>query len=240
MLTKAQVKHISSLGIKKYRQEFQQFVIEGPKMVDELLQSKLEIEKIYALNSWHSSFLKNLHTVEIIEDYELKKISQLETPNEVLAIARFKKEKINFNLDNISIALDDIQDPGNLGTIIRIADWYGINQIYCSPKTVDMYNTKTIQASMGSIFRVSIHYVDLIKELSPLKERCMAAVLNGTSIKECKLPTNGILIIGNESKGINEDLLKICNHKISIPRKGKAESLNAAIACGIICSILIE
>ena len=162
MLTKAQVKHISSLGIKKYRQEFQQFVIEGPKMVDELLQSKLEIEKIYALNSWHSSFLKNFHSVEIIEDYELKKISQLETPNEVLAIARFKKEKINFNLDNISIALDDIQDPGNLGTIIRIADWYGINQIFCSPKNAEAFEFKSCVSSKKKIQRTNIVSLDFL------------------------------------------------------------------------------
>ncbi len=240
MLTKAQVKHISSLGIKKYRQEFQQFVIEGKKMVDELLQSNLEIEKIYALKTWQSLFVNSHHIVEIIDDDELKKISQLETPKEVLAIARYKKQPLNFDQKNLCIALDDIQDPGNLGTIIRIADWYGIQQIYCSPKTVDMYNSKTIQASMGSIFRVSINYIDLIQELTPIKDRCVAAVLDGTPIKECTLPQNGILIIGNESKGINKDLLNICKYKISIPRKGKAESLNAAIACGIICSILIE
>jgi RNA methyltransferase, TrmH family len=244
MLSKNKIKYIQSLHHKKQRNEDLLFIAEGEKIVNEILavDPKL-IHSIYATQEWVSNRkdMANLHC-ETIELFELEKISTLQTPNKVLAIIHFLKESLNPDTSKEWIvALDGIQDPGNLGAIIRICDWFGVKQLVCSEGTVDNYNTKVIQASMGSFLRVQVQYrnlIDFIKENSQLP--VYAAVLNGVAIQNITIATNGIIVIGNEGKGIDESLLDICSEKITIPAKGKAESLNASVATGIILSHLIK
>ena len=242
MLTKSQINYINSLQTKKYRQKYQHFVAEGDKIVQELLESHFKIHSIYAKKDWISNFkfqISNFKLLEINEN-ELKKISSLTTPNQVLAIAEISPYSIEQkNLSNkLSIALDNIQDPGNLGTIIRTADWFGIENIFCSADCADTFSPKVVQASMGSIFRVKIHEVDLRDFFTKNKNvPVLGAVLDGENIFEKKFSSKGIILIGNESRGIKKELLSFVSKKISIPKYGKAESLNAAIATGIICAV---
>ena len=244
MLSKSQVKYIQSLGQKKRRDEEDVFIAEGPKLVSELLQEKnVVIKEIFAVKEWiiaNHGFLSNVMATEIT-DSELEKISLLTTPHLVLAIAKKIKWSNDYKLDGtISLALDTIQDPGNFGTIIRIADWYGINRIFCNKHSADVYNSKCVQASMGSIARLRLEYVELVDWLSEIKDvRIYAATLDGRDITKMEKINEGIIIIGNESRGIQEDILMSANVKITIPKKGRAESLNAAVATGIILSHLI-
>ncbi|MBK7763822.1 MAG: RNA methyltransferase [Bacteroidetes bacterium] len=240
MISKAQVKHIQSLDDKKYRQQNRQFVVEGEKMVAELLNSSLHVETIYAVQGWID---KNKHLINIdlvcVEDFELKKISALTTPNQVLAIV----QKPNFEQivkPTLAIVLDDIQDPGNLGSMIRIADWYNINALYCSANCADAFSSKVIQASMGSIFRVPVIHCSIIDLLQAHPElNSYACVLGGKDVHTFEKITSGFILIGNESKGLSNEVIALSKHKITIPRKGNAESLNAAIACGIVCDCLL-
>jgi len=235
MLSAEKKKYVKALQRKKFRDLNQCFVVEGVKMVSELLNSDFKVHDIYATKSW---FKKNssFYAQEISEK-ELKSISSLKTPNEVLAVVQYQQinDKIN---SNFSIVLDKIQDPGNIGTIIRTADWFGVEQIICSKDTVDCYNSKVIQATMGSLFRVKIIYCDLKKFLSTHKKsKVYGALLNGENVFQKKLQVNdALLIMGNESKGISEDLLPFITDKISIPKFGKAESLNVATATAILCA----
>lgn len=242
MISKAQVKHIRSLDDKKKRYECKQFIVEGDKMVRELLHSDLEIVEIFAIEDWilrNDSICRQKNSLTEITDSELSRISGLKTPNEVLAIVALPdNEKIP--LLSKAIALDNIQDPGNLGSIIRIADWYGVEYIICNTHTADVYNSKVLQATMGSIFRVKCFYTDLESFL--LQNNGMdkyACVLDGQNVNELDKMKEGIIIIGNESKGIDEKLVALCNQKVTIPKKGRAESLNAAVAAGIICNALL-
>jgi len=244
MITKNQVKYIQSLGQKKPRDIENRFIAEGPKLVNELLTAEnCRIVQLFALKEWRDENPNTGNLTEVIElsDAELEKISQLTTPNQVLAVI----EKIQWKNDpetkgNISLVLDTIQDPGNMGTIIRLADWFGVKNIFCSADCADVYSPKVVQASMGSISRVRVEYTDI---LSWLKEnngvRIYAAVLDGKDITKMEKITEGIIVIGNESKGINTEMLKLANVQITIPGKGKAESLNAAVATGIILSHLV-
>jgi RNA methyltransferase, TrmH family len=244
MISKNQVKYIQSLGQKKSRDAENKFVAEGPRLVDELVRAKnCRVLQVFALQEWIDDTKNadsNTTIIEVSAD-ELKKISQFTTPNQVLAIA----EKIKWDnepqiKENISLALDAIQDPGNMGTIIRIADWFGISNIFCSDDCADVYNPKVVQATMGSITRVRVKYVDLRSLLEKNPEiRTYAAVLNGRDITKMEKLTEGIIVIGNESRGISEDIMKHINVQITIPGKGKAESLNAAVATGIILSHFI-
>jgi TrmH family RNA methyltransferase len=244
MITKNQVKYIQSLGQKKSRDEENRFIAEGPKLVKELLESEnCRLIQVYALKEWIDNNPNASKDAEIIEvsPVELEKISQLTTAKQVLVIA----EKIQWKnepeiKDNVSLALDTIQDPGNMGTIIRLADWFGIKNIFCSPECADAYNPKVVQASMGSITRVRVEYSDLSTLLEDNNDlHIYAAVLNGEDITKMEKINEGIIVIGNESKGINEEILNLTNVQITIPGKGKAESLNAAVATGIILSHLI-
>ncbi len=243
MLTKQRLKYIQSLSQKKFRQEEKLFIAEGPKILGELLDSSLAlIKEIYATSDWikeNTTRLKRVTLAELTND-ELKKISQLSTPNKVLAILHYFDHGENIECRNkITLALDRIQDPGNLGTIIRIADWFGVEQLVCSPGSADLYNPKTIQATMGSFIRVRVYYRDLPSWLSSVKDiRIYAAELEGRPVSSFKQMKEGIIVIGNESQGINPEIEKLCNARITIPRKGGAESLNAAIATGIILSHL--
>jgi TrmH family RNA methyltransferase len=243
MVSRSELKYIQSLGQKKYRDIDGVFVAEGPKLVRELIESEnAELKKIYALNKWVEEN-KNLSTsidVTAINEAELERMSQFKTPNKVLAVVK-KFEVIEPRTkDTISLVLDTIQDPGNLGTIIRIADWFGVPQIICNADCADMYNAKVVQATMGSIARVNVFYTDLpvwLKQQSGTK--IYAAMLEGKDVTKMNAIREGFIMIGNESVGIDKDLLPLANEKISIPRKGKAESLNAAVATGIILSYLV-
>ena len=241
MITKNQVKYIQSLGQKKLRDEEQVFIAEGPKLVNELLQAdNCKVIQVYALDEWTTAAKTNAEIIRVTPG-ALQKISQLITPNQVLAIAK----KIAWDNEpiikgTVSLVLDEIQDPGNMGTIIRLADWFGIKNIFCSNASVDSYNPKVVQASMGSITRVRVEYVDLITLFENNKDtRVYASALNGRDITKMEKLTEGFIVIGNESKGISEEILKLANVQITIPGKGKAESLNAAVATGIILSHLL-
>ena len=241
MITKAQVKHIHSLEDKKYRYKCNEFVVEGEKMLQELINSSLAINCIYATKDWieKNQKIKNIH-IEEVQAYELEKMSSLSTPNLALATVQIPaKEAVSPK--GISLVLDRIQDPGNLGSIIRIADWFGIDTVYCSEDTVDVFNTKVVQASMGSVFRIKTQYVN-IEELLKTNNQIpsYAAILNGENICAHNSIQKGFIIIGNESKGVSPSIINLSTHKISIQRKGQAESLNAAIATGIICHSLLS
>jgi TrmH family RNA methyltransferase len=244
MITKNQVKYIQSLGQKKSRDIENRFIAEGPKLVNELLIAEnCRIVQLLALKDWMDENPNAGNNTEVIEisDSELEKISQLTTPNHVLAVI----EKIQWKNDpeikgNVSLALDTIQDPGNMGTIIRLADWFGIKNIFCSTDCADVYSPKVVQSSMGSISRVRVEYKDILSWLTENNDvHIYAAVLNGRDITKMEKISEGIIVIGNESKGINTEMLKLANVQITIPGKGKAESLNVAVATGIILSHLI-
>ncbi len=239
MLSKTQVKYIQSLGHKKCRDEEDLFLAEGPKIVKELLSSKnITIRQIYAVNSW----IRNNPAVSVgvseITEQELERISQLKTPNQVIAIVEKIKWKDEPDYkEKVSLVLDSIQDPGNFGTIIRLADWFGIKQIICSPNCADVYNPKVVQSSMGSITRVQIEYTDLLHFLMKNKEiKIYAAKLEGISITKIGKLKEGFIVIGNESKGISPEISNLPSVSITIPSNGEAESLNAAVATGIILS----
>jgi TrmH family RNA methyltransferase len=246
MLSKKIVKYIQSLSHKKEREEQNCFVAEGPKVVTELLTSGNPACRILcAEREWiseHGNLLKKISKENIfeIDEIQLQKISLLKTPNKVVAV--FEKKLQNSIPEfhkKLTLLLDDINDPGNLGTIIRISDWFGIENIICSPDCVDCYNPKVVQSTMGSIARVNVIYnslPDFIKRNAALP--VYAASLEGTPVQEFKNITEGLILIGNESKGINEILRKMSNHEITIPKYGHAESLNAAVATGIILSHL--
>jgi TrmH family RNA methyltransferase len=243
MLGKSKIKYIQSLGQKKARDEANLFIAEGPRIIEELLtEGNIPILEIYALKTWadaHATTINGL-TVTVITDDELGRISQLTTPNQVLAIVKMEADTELTTKGKISLVLDGIQDPGNLGTIIRIADWFGIEQIICSTDCADRYNPKVVQATMGSITRVRLLYTELVNWLSLQKNiPVYAAALEGKDIAEVPAMKEGLIIIGNEAKGIRPQVMELATVKITIPKKGKAESLNAAVATGIILSKIV-
>jgi len=239
MLSRSESKYIQTLSHKKQRDAEGLFIVEAPKLAAELLQSSFNIKKIYALQSWANTNKTIVETTVVNED-ELQKISNLQTANEVLMLVEMPKENPLPKFKNqLAIALDGIQDPGNFGTIIRIADWFGIKQIICSQDCVELYNPKVIQSTMGSFLRVNINYVVLEDCLQTAKVPIFGALLNGEDVKNIIKPTEGIVIIGNESKGIRPHILPHITNAISIARIGEAESLNAAVAAGIILSNLV-
>lgn len=235
MLSKNEIKDIQSLGHKKSRDADGLFVAEGPKIVAELLETQKDnIVCIYATDSWFTSHTAGNVAVKQISQLELERISQLATPHEVVAVVK------QFALPPIekkrgwTILLDGIRDPGNLGTIIRLADWFGIKQIICSEDTTEWYNPKVVQASMGSIVRVHVYYENLEQLLSSSTLPVYAAHLAGKDVRSISFPDDGMLLIGNEAAGIRSSLISHVKEKILIPRIGHAESLNAAVAAGIL------
>jgi RNA methyltransferase, TrmH family len=242
MISKSQVKYIQSLGQKKHRDQEQVFIAEGPRLVTDLLQSKnVVVTHLYAVSDWladNEELLKDINRIAVL-DRELESMSQLKTPNRVIAIVKKFEHKEPVASGNISLLLDTIQDPGNLGTIIRIADWFGINQIVCSNDSADMYNSKVVQATMGSIARVDVYYTDLHKWLEQHRHvTTYATMLEGKDVTKMSPIKEGLILIGNEAKGIDERLLEFANERITIPKKGKADSLNAAVAAGIVLACL--
>lgn len=238
MISKFQIKFIKSLHLKKFRTEHHQFIAEGEKNVQELLESNLSVNFVFALPDWinknKTSVKKPTELVEINEK-ELQQISTQVNPNKVLAVAQIPDYPLNFFSEHTVIALDDIQDPGNLGTIIRIADWYGIDTIICSEESVDLFNPKVINATMGSFCRVKVHYTDLKRYIRHSGKKVYGAVLDGLDIYHTLFEPNCILLFGNESHGINDELRKMIDYPITIPRVGQAESLNIAVSTGIVC-----
>ncbi|MCB0401846.1 MAG: RNA methyltransferase [Flavobacteriales bacterium] len=236
MITANQKKFVKSLAQKKFRIQHQCFVVEGVKLVDELLVSDFSIRSIYATSSWINDH-PGVEAVPVTSK-DLSIMSAFKSAHEVLAVVEFKSPKKPVTLQGVALALDFIQDPGNLGTIIRTADWFGMNTIYCSSDCVDLYNPKVIQATMGSIFRVQVLYGNLEELLPQHKGAAIyGALLNGENVYTQTLEKDhAILVMGNESKGISPKLMPFITHPVSIPGKGKAESLNVASATAILCA----
>ena len=233
-LSKNHLKLITSLSQKKYRHKYKLFVVEGVKVVQEFLNSSYELEILFSTES-SFSYLDNF--IEVSEQ-ELKKISSLKTPNKVVALFKIPVEK-NSNSSGLIVALDAINDPGNLGTIIRLCDWFGVDQLLCSKETVDCYNTKVVQSSMGSLTRVAISYIDLKEYLTSVSIPVFIADMDGDNIYEMKPPTSAVLVMGNEANGISNSIKQIVSTKITIPRYGNSqltESLNVATATAILLS----
>jgi len=236
VITKNQIKFIKSLSLKKNRIKEQLFIAEGEKVVSELLRSDFEIKNIYATKEWKVSN----DNITQISNAELQRISNLKSPNKVLAVVQFKNHKI-IKHDGITLVLDDINDPGNLGTIIRICDWFGVNQIICSKNTVDIFNPKVVQSAMGSAFRVQVNYTDLENYLSDIKTPIYGAFMDGKNLKEVKLPKSAHLVMGNEANGISAEINKLITDKVAIKNIGKsAESLNVAVATSILLHVFCD
>jgi len=244
MLSSAQIKNIKSLHLRKNRDSSGLFVVEGVKMVSELLKSDFEIQGIYGTEKWMQGVMlkkgAKSPAVQSISHSELSRISALKTPNEVLAVARIPERALNkSDFDGLALMLDHIADPGNLGTIIRIADWFGIKTIVCSPDTVELYNPKVVQATMGSLFRVKVIYEELPRVIEKFTQNIpkYGAVLDGKNIYMENLPEKAVIVIGNESHGISATIRSLIDRPVMIPAvKAGAESLNASVAAAIILS----
>jgi RNA methyltransferase, TrmH family len=240
MLSKKMVKDIQSLGLKKHREETGMFVAEGPKVVGELLQVIPGfVETVYATEDWiQNTAPAGSVPVVPVSEAELERISQLQTPNKVVAVFRQLPAKRPIG-ESFTLYLDTLQDPGNFGTIIRIADWFGVKDIVCSRGCADLYNPKVIQSTMASIARVNTWHEEGEDWLEQQKAPVYAATLGGKPLSQFGKVAKGILLIGNESRGLSPELIKRATEQVTIPRIGEAESLNAAVATGIILSHLL-
>lgn len=234
MLSKNEIKFINRLGLKKYRLQEGSFVVEGIKTINELLQSKFKLQHLYTTKSFNI----NAKLERVITESDLRRISFLKNPNIALAVFKIP-ENHSIDEQNLIVATDDVRDPGNLGTIIRLCDWFGVKDIVCSKHTVDCFNPKVLQATMGSIARVNITYLDLESFLNRTKLPVFGALLDGENVYKCQLPESAILLMGNEANGISETTKKHVDKAITIPRFGAlkaAESLNVATASAILLS----
>jgi RNA methyltransferase, TrmH family len=237
MLSKADIRYIKSLQVKKYRKQEQCFIVEGAKSVQELLQSDFHVVTLLGTADFLASIqFETSFRVEEVSEKDLEGLGDFQTSNSAVAIARMKPNKqLSLPDKDYALVLDDIRDPGNLGTIIRTADWYGINNVIASAETADFYNPKVINSTMGSFTRTNIFYTDLHQFFDSIKGQAVyGAYLEGQNIYKTQFANGGFIVIGNESRGINESLEKYISQKITIPRVGQAESLNAAIATAII------
>ena len=232
MISKNELKYIQSFAHKKHWSQESVFIVEGPKLVEEVLHSDWKIVTFYASASWANNHASLKADINVVESFQLDAISKWGQGNQVVALVEKKKE-MNYD-GKAAIVLDGIQDPGNLGTIIRIADWFGIYNIVVSEDTADMYNPKVIQSTMGSFLRVNFIKTNLESFLQKNTLPVLGAVLNGENLYQQELPAEAVLIIGNESKGIRDTVTPFITKPILIPKMGKAESLNAAVATGII------
>jgi RNA methyltransferase, TrmH family len=238
MLSKNEAKYIQSLYHKKTRDAEGVFVVEGPKITAELLSADYRVRKIYATEKWVAPHGSDVEVLRVSGD-ELQRISGLQVAHEVIAVAEQKEASRPVFKNQLSLVLDGIQDPGNLGTIIRIADWFGIKQVIAGEHTVELYNPKVIQATMGSFVRVNVFYAPLVDMIMDAGVPVYGAMLDGKNVFEAGKIKEGLLVIGNEGRGINEELQKLITQPLTIPRYGGAESLNAAVATGIILSHVI-
>lgn len=234
MLSKNQIKYIKRLGQKKFRLQERSFVVEGVKTINELLQSHLKLHQLYTTESLNS----DAKTENLITESDLKRISFLKTPNKALAVFKIPEFKPVFN-NTLIVALDNVRDPGNLGTIIRLCDWFGVKDLVCSKQTVDCYNPKVLQATMGSISRVNISYLDLDMFLNDIEAPVFGAYMDGDIVYNTALPKQGVLVMGNEANGVSKIIEQHITKRISIPRFGviqATESLNVATATAILLS----
>lgn len=240
-MTKRWEKIIRQLQTKKYRKNSQQFLVEGSKLVEEAMGSNYSMDALFYTQKFyenHSTALKKLNC-ELFETEEkvIRQNGTLKTNDGALAVVKMFQEPTINTQANFTLVLDDVRDPGNLGTILRIADWFAIDQLICSENTVDLYNPKTVAASMGSIFRTKCIYTNLTTFLEKTKDytQSYGAFMEGKGFHGIKPKAPFILVMGNESNGIQPSVEKLIQHKITIPKYGKAESLNVAIATGILC-----
>ena len=240
MFSKAVIKYINSLQIKKYRNLHQTFVVEGAKSVRELLTSGFEIEKLFLTEEFYqknSRLFPKDTAITLVTENQLVQAGTYESNNAGLALVKMKKlPPLQIKTSELVIALDDIRDPGNLGTIIRIADWYGINKIICSETCADFYNPKVIASTMGSFGRVSAYYINLPEffKTLPKETKIYGADMEGQNIHKLDLKPEGILVMGNEANGLRPETIPFITDLIKIPGFGKAESLNVATATAII------
>jgi len=236
MLSKSQIKRINSLQQKKYRNKLGLFIVEGKKSVNEFLESDFKLDSLFYTTDYIVD--EEILSKQEITQSELHKITALKNANQVLAVFKIPSNSVISNKD-LTLVLDDIKDPGNLGTIIRLCDWFGVNQLICSTETVDYYNPKVVQASMGSLTRVKVVYTDLQEYMSSTNLPVFVSLMDGKNIYKTKLPKEAIIIMGNEANGISDKLINLATDKISVPRFGKlhqTESLNVATATAIILS----
>ncbi|MGB3105850.1 MULTISPECIES: TrmH family RNA methyltransferase [Sphingobacterium] len=241
MLSKAQISLITSLQNKKYRKQHGLFIVEGIKSVMEFISSSYEVESIFYTDDANTKVGKISHNIKSHEltETEFQKISALKSPQGILALVKLPLQQkiVPSNLKNkFSLVLDDVQDPGNLGTIIRTAEWFGIEHIICSIGTVDAYNPKVVQATMGSLARLQIHYTDLTDFIPATGLKVYGALLDGQSIYQTVWAKEGLIVMGNEGNGISDEIIPLINQAVTIPRLGQAESLNVAVATTIFCS----
>lgn len=241
MISKAKIKFIRSLDQKKTRKEEKVFVAEGPKVVGDLMEVMSPVS-LFATEGWLSVHSQHGDLCQVVTGEELHKISFLQHPQQVLAIFPQFDDTTAFNPNTLSLALDGVQDPGNLGTIIRIADWFGIESIYCSKDTADLYNPKVVQATMGSMARVKVQYTDLPEFIGSLPDGypLYGTLLDGKDLYQQALTPYGLIIMGNEGNGISPEIRRKVNHQLLIPNfpegRKTADSLNVAIATAIICA----
>jgi len=250
-ISKNEIKFVLAIHQKKYRQIYEKFIVEGEKIAREtLLQRLFQVHGLYAVQNWLEEN-RELYThlpaesIHQVSAGELERISALQTPNNILLVVNMPNPnaEVTLRITQKALFLDDIQDPGNLGAILRIADWFGITHIVCSPGSVEIFNPKVIQASMGAFLRVRVETATL-QELCTANPgiRVLGATLIGENTFKTQLPDQGILVIGNESKGISEGVLQLIDKKLTIPKpeSGGAESLNAAVATGILVAVWVS
>jgi TrmH family RNA methyltransferase len=236
MVSKNQIKLITSLQHKKYRQEQQLFIAEGVKVIQELLESNFALEHLFETKHIFDSVETDKKS--LVNEQDMKRISALATPSSCLAVFKIPKGK-PIEEHGLIIALDAIRDPGNLGTIIRLCDWFGVTQLLCSLETVDVYNPKVVQATMGSISRVNVHYIELADFIAATSLPVFGTFMDGENLYQQVLPKEGVLVLGNEANGISSQIEHRVTKKIAIPRFGavqKTESLNVATAAAIFLS----
>ncbi|HTO38312.1 MAG TPA: RNA methyltransferase [Brumimicrobium sp.] len=234
MISKEQIKQIRSLHLKKFRDQNREFIIEGPKMIEEAVKNAPHsLVRVFGTSVLPFDLPSHVEFIEISEK-ELKQISVLKHPQQQIAICQYLS--VQQNRPDFFIALDTIQDPGNFGTILRLASWFGVKHIMASKETVDLYNPKVVQASMGAIFNVSVEYVDLKAVLLDIPLPIYGALLNGENIYEKEVKKKGVLLMGNEGKGISQEIQPLITDAITIPQFGKGESLNVAMATAVLLS----
>lgn len=248
MISASKIKYVKSLGVQKFRKLHQQFVVEGPKMMDELFASDFTLVEIFAVEDWIDEHraLPEMYRKQItkVTEKELSRLSSLKTPNQVVATVNIPEREISQKVfGKLLLVLDGISDPGNLGTMIRTVDWFGIQNIVCSSDCVELYNPKVIQATMGSLFRVKVFYGDLNAIFTKFGSDIpvIGTMLDSENIYNIEFPEQAMIVIGSESHGISPKIQKLLTRRITIPASGSGtESLNAAVATGIVCSELMR
>ncbi|HEV8513490.1 MAG TPA: RNA methyltransferase [Cyclobacteriaceae bacterium] len=238
MVSKAKIKYLKSLQVKKYRKQEQSFVVEGAKSVQELLGSSFDVTWVGGTKDFLQTHARQLASRKIevaeVSAKELEQLGSFQTNETVMAVAKMKQNSLPDLKDEFVLLLDDLRDPGNVGTIIRTADWYGIKNIIASDETADFYNPKTISATMGSFCRVNVFYTNLSEFFRQNKLPVFGAFMDGANVHQLDFGKSGLIVIGNESNGISEEVSQFVQQRITIPKIGGAESLNAGIATGII------